>query len=57
MKYVKPSYKIEMLETEDIMFVSGTPTPETPSQGVITDGNTTIFGSETTFSEFFESLF
>ena len=56
MKYVKPSYEAIMLETEDIMFVSGN-APEAPTQGVITDGNTTIYGSETSFSEYFEALF
>ena len=50
MKYEKPSYELILLETEDIMSASGV------QEGSITDGNTTIFGSETSFSEFFENL-
>ena len=50
MKYEKPSYELILLETKDIMSASGV------QEGSITDGDTTIFGSETSFSEFFENL-
>ena len=50
MKYEKPSYELILLEAKDIMSASGV------QEGSITDGDTTIFGSETSYSEFFENL-